>query len=80
LQAILVYLNPPNGVLYSIDEKQWRLSISLLQTIPNGKYVRQMLPDPDSAIDLSQTHFYYPYPFHGDTKHNENAVQDLPPN
>jgi len=53
---------------------QWT---SLFQTIPNGKYVRQILGYLDSAIRFSQTHFYYPYQFHGDTKLNQNSIQDL---
>jgi hypothetical protein len=32
-QAILVYLNPLNGIFQSKVEKQWRESISLFQTI-----------------------------------------------
>jgi hypothetical protein len=43
LQAILVYLNHPNGILQGKVEKQWRQSISLFQTIPYRKHVRQIL-------------------------------------
>jgi hypothetical protein len=45
-----------------------------------SKHVRQMTARPDSAILFTQTHFYWPYQFHGDTKLNENAVKDLTPN
>jgi len=50
------------------------------QTIPNRKHVTQMLANPNSAIRFSKTHFYSDYQFHGDTKLNENIIQDLPPN
>jgi hypothetical protein len=39
-RPILVYLNLPNGILHSKVEKQWRQSISLLQTITNRKHVK----------------------------------------
>ena len=55
-------------------------SISLFQTIPNKKHVRQILAYPDSAIHFSLTQFYYLYQFHGDTKLNENIIYDLPSN
>jgi len=35
---------------------------------------------PDSALGFIQTHFYWSYQFHGDTKFNENIMQDPPPN
>ena len=33
----------------------------------------------DSTIGVNQTHYYFPYEFHGDTKLSENILQDLPP-
>jgi len=54
--------------------------IEHLLTIPNRKHVRQIFAYPDSAICFSQTHFYWPYQFHGDTNLNQNVKQDLPPN
>jgi len=45
----------------------------------NMKHVQQMLAYPDSAIRFIQTHFYYPYQFHGDIKLIENIIQDLSP-
>jgi hypothetical protein len=50
------------------------------KNIFNMKHVRQMFVYPDSATGFMQTHFYQPYQFHGDTKLNENIIQDLPPN
>jgi hypothetical protein len=43
---------------HSKVEKQWRYSISLFQTIPNWKHLRQILTHPDSAVRFSHTHFY----------------------
>jgi len=37
-----------------------------------------MLAYPDFALGFFQTHFYWPYQFHGYTKLNENIIQDLP--
>ena len=51
-QAILVYLNHLNGTFQSKVEKQWWESISLFQTIPNWKHLRQILTHPDSAVRL----------------------------
>jgi len=44
------------------------------------EHVRQIPAYPDAAIGFIQTHFYYPYQDHGDTKFNENTIhlQDLP--
>jgi hypothetical protein len=39
-----------------------------------------MLANPNSAICFSKTHFNLDYQFHGDTKLNENIIQDRPPN
>jgi len=39
-----------------------------------------MFAYPNSAVGFIQTHFYEPYQYHGDTKHNENVIQDLVPN
>jgi hypothetical protein len=77
---ILAYLNPLNSMLYSKVEKQCRLSVSLFQTISNRKHVRQVFAYPGSAVCFIQTHFYYPYPFHWDTKLKDMIAQDLPPN
>jgi hypothetical protein len=38
-------------------------------------HLRQILAHPDSAVRFSQTHFYWPYWFLGDTKLNENIIQ-----
>jgi len=35
---------------------------------------------PDTALGFIQTHFYYPYQFHGDNMRNESIIQDFPPN
>jgi len=35
---------------------------------------------PYCAMGFSQTHVYCRQQFHVDTKHNENIIQDLPPN
>ena len=39
-----------------------------------------MFAPPDSAIRFIQTQFYQPYQFQGDTKLNDNVIQNLPPN
>jgi len=50
-------MNSPFGRIKSKVEKQWQKNISLFQTIPNRKYVRQMLAYPDTVIGLIQTNF-----------------------
>jgi hypothetical protein len=39
-----------------------------------------MFAFPDSAVGFIQTHFYWPYQYHGDATRNENMIQDLVPN
>ena len=47
----------------------------------NSKHVLQIVfAYPDTAVGFVQTHFHYPYPFHGDTRLNQNTIQNLPPN
>jgi len=76
----MVYLNPSDGILYGKVEKQWRLSISLFQAIPNKKCIRQILAYLDSAIINLWTHFYWTYQFHRDNKLIENIIKGLHPN
>jgi len=38
-----------------------------------------MLAYPASALGFIQTHFSQSYQFHGETKLNENIIQDPPP-
>jgi len=45
-------------------------SVSLFQTTPNRKHVRQMFAYTDSATGF----------IHGNIRLNENIIQDLPPN
>jgi len=56
------------------------LGTTNIKFIPNRKHVIQMLAYPDSDICFIQAHFYQPYQLHGDTKFNDNIIQDLPPN
>jgi hypothetical protein len=57
-QALLIYLNPPTGLLQSKVEKQWQYIISLFQIILNRKSIRQILSYPYCAMDFIQKHFY----------------------
>ena len=58
----------------------WSNYISLFQSILNRKHVRQLFSFPNSAVGFNQTHFCWPYQFHGGTKISENTIPDHPPN
>jgi hypothetical protein len=51
----------------------------MFQAILERKYVRHINAYPNSAIGFIQMHFHQPLYLHGDTKINENIIQDLPP-
>ena len=47
---------------------------------PEEEIFSQMFDEPDSALDSIHTHFYQPCLIHGDTRLNENIIQDFPSN
>jgi len=47
---------PPNGILFSKVEKQWRWSISFFQNFLNRKCTGQIFAYPDSAIGCTDTY------------------------